>query len=392
MMTASTRIAGRMRERIVRGIWKPGSRLPNRQVLIRELDASAAVVQEAVDQLVVEGFVEVGARRLGTRVAPHPPHLSRYRLVFPFGPHTWGQFWHALEAAAAARTTPEREFSCFYGLGGHRDIAEYQAVVDEVRARSLAGLIFASSANELTGTPLLEVPGIPRAAIALKHDLPGIPKVSLDLEHFLRQAVDILIAKGRRKIAILCASRAPQYAELFRAALSDHGLHAFTRWVQFASMQNPAASCNVMELLFHAGQTELPDGLIIADDNLLSGAATGLVRSGIGVPQALDVVALTNFPNIVATAVPVTRLGFDIPRLLDLLTERIEQLTHGDSPPEHTLLPGITESEFHRCRLIGKDKIESPCIRKMYSAHGPTAQQSTAQYPERPVGRVWNKT
>ena len=116
MTTASTRIAGQMRERIVMGTWKPGCRLPKRQVLIRELDASAAVVQEAVDQLVVEGFVEVGARRLGTRVAPHPPHLSRYRLVFPFGPRDWGQFWHALEAAAVQRTTPERQFSCFYGF------------------------------------------------------------------------------------------------------------------------------------------------------------------------------------------------------------------------------------------------------------------------------------
>ena len=154
------------------------------------------LLQDAVNQLVAEGFVEVGARKKGTRVAEHPAALSRYRLVFPFGPDDWGQFWHALEAAALQRRTPAREFLCFYGLGGHRDIAEYREVVDEVQTRRVAGLIFASSADELVGTPLLDQLGLPRVAIAGPGQLPGIPKVNLDLDSFLVQAIDFLGRAG----------------------------------------------------------------------------------------------------------------------------------------------------------------------------------------------------
>lgn len=350
MPTASEQIAGRIREKIVHGVWAPGSRLPKRAVLIRELDSSAVAIQEAMDQLVAEGFIEVAARRLGTRVAPYPPHLSRYRLIFPFGPKDWGQFWHALEAAAVARTTPAREFTCFYGLGGHRSIADFQAVVNEVRTRSVAGLIFASSADELVGTPLLDAPGVPRVAITDRGYLRGIPKAGVDLGHFIHRAVALLAAQGRRRLALLSASRAPQMIGLFQSALAAYGLESPSHWAQFASMRNPITARHVMELLFHAGQLQRPDGLIVTDDNLLTSATEGIAATGIAVPRELEVVALTNFPNLLPAAVPVTRLGFDIPALLDLLSERLEQLRQGQTPPEYTTIASITASEFNRKR------------------------------------------
>jgi hypothetical protein len=55
------------------------------------------------------------------------------------------------------------------------------------------------------------------------------------------------------------------------------------------------------------------------------------------------VVAIANFPNLVPAAVPVTRIGFDIPALLDLLVERLEQVRRGETPPENTLVPAVVE-------------------------------------------------
>ncbi len=86
MPTASEKLAEELRARIVREYWAPGSRLPTRTKLISELGSCADVMQDAVKQLEAEGFLEVGARKKGTRVAPNPPHLARYRVVFPFGP------------------------------------------------------------------------------------------------------------------------------------------------------------------------------------------------------------------------------------------------------------------------------------------------------------------
>lgn len=342
--SAGERITVRLRQQIVRGRWAPGAQLPARDALAQELNACQATLQVAVKRLIDEGFLEVGPRKMGTRVAACPPHLSRYRLIFPFGPDDWGQFWRALEAAARQRTAPGREFLCFYGLGGHRDIAEYEDVVSEARSRRIAGLIFASSADELLGTPLIDQPGIPRAAVAGEGKLPGVPKVGLDLDGFIDQAVRHLLERGRRRIAILCANHAQLMHVKFRAAMATHGLEPHTRWEHFASARNPMAARHIMELLLQPGRQARPDGLIIADDNLITAATEGLVAAGARVPEDVSVVALTNFPNLLPSAVPLTRIGFDIPALLDLLILRLQQSARGEAPPEYTILPAVTQA------------------------------------------------
>ncbi|MGH7213503.1 MAG: hypothetical protein ACREIT_01885 [Tepidisphaeraceae bacterium] len=63
------------------------------------MDFSIAPVQAALTQLVRDGFVEVRSAR-GTFVAPRPPHLAHYGLVFPglSGEHT-SRFYAALRQA-----------------------------------------------------------------------------------------------------------------------------------------------------------------------------------------------------------------------------------------------------------------------------------------------------
>ncbi|MBM4078062.1 MAG: GntR family transcriptional regulator [Lentisphaerae bacterium] len=343
MAKADDQVADRLREKIVKGRWKPGSRIPSRVTLFKELGTCLATLQKAMDQLAAEGFVEVGPRKKGTRVASHPPHLTKYRLVFPYGPDDWGQFWHALEAGARQRSTPQQEFLCFYGLAGHRDIKEYQEIVREVETRRVAGLIFASSADEFLGTPLLDKPGLPRVAITGQGYLPGIPKVEIDLQSFMQQAVDTLVARGRTRIAMLSASIAGGMGDLFRRAMSAHGLKSRPAWEQFASRRNPLGARHVMELLMQSGQPERPDGLIVSDDNILTAAGEGLVAAGVRVPEDLHVVALTNFPLLVPSPVAVTRIGFDIPAMLDLLVQRLEQVRRGEKPPEFTFMPAKVE-------------------------------------------------
>lgn len=339
-------IASLMRSKIINGEWQPGSRLPARTCLIKELSSCANTVQEAVSCLVDEGFIETGARKKGTYVVENPPHLSRYRLIFPFGPDAWGQFWRAIEAAAQQRTTQSCEFSCFYGLSGHRDIAEYQQVVNEVKTKGIAGLIFVSSATELTGTPLLTTPGLPRVAIAGSNELPGMPKVCIDRRSFVTMAMEHLAAQNKRKVAILCGSGAGEMLDIFHDVVKQYGLVSHNYWEQFASLKNPLAARNLMELMLHPTQPDRPDAIIIADDNLIQGATAGIAATGINVPQELAVVAMTNFPNVLEAAVPVVRIGFDVPGILDTLTTRLRELKQGTTPREITTVSAITDADI----------------------------------------------
>jgi len=221
-------------------------------------------------------------------------------------------------------------------------------------------LIFASSANELVGTPLLDAPGVPRVALAGEQYLPGVPKVYLDLDGFIEQAIDFLLARGRRNIALICASIARDFPDTFRRALAARGLSTRNSWIQFASQRNGQAARQVTELMFDAGQAERPDGLIIADDNLLTAAAEGLVAAGVRVPASgepcrtdeLHVVSATNFPHLLRSAVPVTRIGFDIPAVLDLLVQRLEEVRRGETPPENTSVPAVHEFQVANSRVV----------------------------------------
>lgn len=343
------RIAAVLRQRIVAGALKPGARLPDRQELTREFGTSLATVQLAVQQLVADGFLAVGARRCGTRVAARPPHLYHYKLLFPYSPDTRGEFWRVLRAEAGrmSRTT-ERQFSFFFGLGGHRDIGAYDELVAAVRTERVAGLIFASGAAEFQGTPVLDQPGIPRVAIAARHELPGMPKLLPDYDSFFARALDCLLARGRRRLAVLFGAAAHDDAasyvtQAWQKALAARALVVRPEWLQFVHTWSPLAARHCVRLLLQPGRAERPDGLILADDNFLTAATRGVRDSGVAVPDALTVVTIANFPAGVPAAVPVIRVGFDVRHMLDTLAGWVDLLRAGKRPPRYAKIAACVE-------------------------------------------------
>jgi DNA-binding LacI/PurR family transcriptional regulator len=69
-------------------------------------------------------------------------------------------------------------------------------------------------------------------------------------------------------------------------------------------------------LLMHSNQTERPDALLITDDNLIEPVTAGLVAAGVRVPDDLEIVAHCNFPWPAPTHLPITRVGYNVRRLL----------------------------------------------------------------------------
>ena len=111
---------------------------------------------------------------------------------------------------------------------------------------------------------------------------------------------------------------------------------------------------NLGRLLVRGAPDERPDALVIADDNLVPELTTGLAESGVPVrrgsePQQtgdLVVVAHTNFHYPTPSAVPVTRLGYDIRELVMVCMERIDQQRRGEIPPAHTYIKAVFEDEL----------------------------------------------
>ena len=342
-----------LRKLMLRGKLPPGARLPTYEALKQRFRTDSPTIRDAMAVLRTQGFIETHPRS-GTFVVPHPPHLSHYALSFPFDPERApSQFFTALRAEADKCQRPERHLSCFFNVEEHTDVEDYQRLLGLVKTRRVAGLIFAANPYLLRrqGSPLISEPDLPRVVIEAVPELAGVPSVYPDICGFVLQALDDLAARGRRRAALLIAgspggSWSGKLAKTFVKGAAARQMTVREHWIQGVAASLPESARSVMHLLMHPGHKERPDGLVIADDNLVQPATAGLVAAGVKVPQELEVVAHTNFPWPTPSAVPVQRLGYDIGALLALCLERIEQQRRGEPFPRHTMLPPLWEAEL----------------------------------------------
>jgi DNA-binding LacI/PurR family transcriptional regulator len=233
---------------------------------------------------------------------------------------------------------------------GHDDIEKYQKLVEDVRLRRLAGLFFATSLTEYHGTPLLTAPGLPRFAIAAASQLPGVPKAEFDFPSFFKRAAERLAAQGARRPAVIAESSVAGgwLADPIMSTLRAFGMTTPEPWVQFVHMGSPGAIEQCVQLLFFKENGQHPDGLIIADDNLVEHATLAL-RSVMG-PEAdaLPVVAHANFPSVATSHVRASRLGIDVRALFGIALDSIDAQVKGKPTTMFQLIPNVFEEEISR--------------------------------------------
>ena len=341
------RVVQHLRRLIVSGKRGPGDRMPTHVELERRFDAESPTIRAAMSVLREDGFVET-RHRDGTYVASHPPHLSQFAFVFPFSPDRMpSHFFHAIRAEADYWQRPDRRVLSFYDVGVHTDVEDYQRLLRYVQSDRLAGLIFAANPFLLRslGTPLTEMPGLPRVMIEGSVDVGGFPSVYPDIPAFLPKAFDHLAARGCKRVAIvsipgedprIARSRIPALAATF-------GLTVEPDWIQAVNPSSGPWISQLGRLLVRGPSRERPDAMVITDDNLVRELTAGLAESDV---RDLAVVALTNFPHPTPSAVPVTRLGYDIKKLVAVCLERIDQQRRGEKPPDYTKIPALWAEEI----------------------------------------------
>jgi len=340
----------------VSGRLKAGDRLPTHKELEDYFEAGPPTIQDAMAVLREAGFIESRPRR-GTFVAAHPPHLTRFALTFPWPVKLEvSHFARALIREAGQLNSKNREFMVFHDICGHEDVEEYQLLLRHVNNDSLAGIVFGSNPDafpaSLEGLPVLTKPGVPRVSISTPSPELAMPCVYVDLANFLPRAFQALAEQGRRRLAILSLGNAieglPPF-EKWRRLAGTHGLELKPQWVHAIPASTAWAAGPLTHLLFDACRAEnRPDALVITDDNLVPAATDGLKAARVKTPRDVHVIAHANFPNPTPSAVPVTRLGYDVRKLFATCVERLEQQRRGETPPAATLLPAVFEGEVRR--------------------------------------------
>ena len=343
------RVVQHLRRLIVSGKRAPGDRMPTHVELERRFDAESPTIRAAMSVLREDGFVET-RHRDGTFVASHPPHLSQFAFVFPFSPdRTPSQFFHAIRAEADYWQRPDRRVLSFYDVDAHTDVEDYQRLLRYVQSDRLAGLIFAANPFVLrsVGSPLTEMPGLPRVMIGGHVDVGGFPSVYPDLSAFLPKAFGHLASRGCKRVAVVSIpGENPRIARTRIPALAaTFGLTVEPDWIQAANPSSGPWLSQLGRLLVRGALCERPDALVITDDNLVQELTAGLAESG---AQNLAVVALANFPHPTPSAIPVMRLGYDIKKLVAVCLERIGQQRRGEKMSAHTKIPALWEDEVRQ--------------------------------------------
>lgn len=336
-----------LRRRIIEGDLKPGSRLPKRVDLEQRFAVSPLTIQRAVDRLIEEGFVYAKTGQ-GTFVVEHPPHLSRYGLVFPSHPGDrggWSTFYTALSAEAQLiqREAPQK-LAIYQGLElAERDEAR-RRLIEEVETHQLAGLIFVFSPQNFANTPILTEPRMARVAI-MQEPAFGIPAVSFDGRW--GRALEYFKQRGRRRLALLTSSTISQrFTDKLRQDAADAGMVMHPYWQHAVHPSAPESARNIVHLMCLSSAAERPDALLITDDNLVPHGTAGLLAAGMTVPNEMDVVAHANFPYPTTSVVPARRIGFDVREVLKRCLQSIDVQRRGGTVEQVTKIEAVFEDEL----------------------------------------------
>jgi len=342
-------ILSALRQRILCGALPPGARLPTRQQIMEEFRTSRATVQGAFDRLIEDGFVR-SRGSLGTFVADPLPHLSTYALVFPQARspgRPWSRFRAALQQAATAMPHTDRRRVIIYCTEGHEH-DDLRRLMKDLRARRLAGVVFANRPRGYEGTGLADLlrrQGTPTVAV-MENPAGAMPAVYPDVDDFVARALDWLAGRGRRRLAaVYVDDPPPDCGAVLRAAMAARGLEVRDCWQLAFHPHLPQAARPAAELLLRTRPEDRPDGLLIGDDNLAEHVLAGLVAAGMRVGDDLDVVSHCNFPAIVPCVLPVRRIGFDARRIIEACLAVIDGLRQGRPAAEMTRIAATTEDE-----------------------------------------------
>ena len=346
--TAASDISGAiladLRKRIGGGEFDPDGRIPTRAALVKHYKTTPVTMQRVFDKLAADGFIRANGRE-GSFVKKDSPHLVSYGLIFPYRDtpgNPWPIFWRRLHGGARS-VAAERGLKLVVSFGNetHQDVREYRALVEAVRSYKFAGLLFASNPAYLEGSPLLEVPGIPRVALVHKSLFPQVHAVSLGGDLFGTLA-GMLAKTDKRKLAVVVTPELEKIARMFAAENNRvRGKNSFEirpHWILPVPYRFPSVVRIVATLLTRLPPGDRPDAVIVGDDNLCDTVVSVVRAAGLRVPGDIVVASHTNFPLAEPDVVPVLRAGYDARAALSACLDALEKQRAGVKLPPRTVI------------------------------------------------------
>lgn len=342
----SVMVAAELRERIVTGEFQPGSQLPTWDMLGKQYTVGRNVLVRAIAHLKHQQFIYSASTR-GTFVVDRPPHLHHYALLFHEQPGVdrWNQFWSALtDHAAEIETLRGCRIVIRHGVRNETGNEAQRQLLEEIETDQYAGLIYVSNPDRIC-PQALQRPGLPQVVIMDKSDQAQVSRVDIDRASFVSKTIDWLRARGHKKVALL-SSYSTSIHELLRRGIQDAGFELRPEWILSAAADYPATAEPIVRLLLCGAQPELPDALVVSNDNLVDAALAAVVAMGKRVPEELEILTHCNWPTRKGHIVPTSRLGYDVRQILQECIKIIDACRAGTKTAKSVQIPALFENEI----------------------------------------------
>lgn len=340
--TAHQRIGADLEKKVRRDL-RVGAKLPSEANLAKSYGVSTLTVREAVAGLVEKGLVE---RRhgSGTYVADlnalrhvgillnidltEPATLGYWMPVMARAKQLLGTFGYrvriySLEQQTGSVTGP---------IAGCADLEV------DLQKEHLHGVFVVGQALDRQRLGEFQKQSIP----VVQANRQAAFGAAADYEDLLRHAVDSLVSKGCRRIAVLRWGLADSAC---RRILEQAGVPSDDDLI--VDIPQPAVygiGYDLTRRLLHAVQPR-PDGLVICDEQVFPGASFALLEAGVRVPGDIRIATHANEGAQIFSPLPATALLVSPAEVAERLTGLLVRLINGERPPPQSISPSIRIEE-----------------------------------------------
>jgi len=305
---------------IASGKIPPGGKLPTYDELERIHKVSYITINACMKLLKSSGMV-IGRERAGVFVSERPPILNRFAMIFPKEEKvslSANRFLQTMLKILGGESAKRKlEFEIFQDFEPHVDNPDCQKLVSELSGMRIGGVVHLSMPCLPNACEILHFPGIPV--------INGSTCMKFDQKAYVGKSCDYLLSRRKKRIAVLFQGEQAMKIMLgkFLEKRDSSGMESPDHWFIPIGTDTREGAGKITRILLDGPRDRRPNGLIIADDNLVDHALGGVFLSRVKVPGELEIVAHCNWPNPVMSVMPVKRLGYDIRKALSVIIDAL---------------------------------------------------------------------
>lgn len=210
-------------------------------------------------------------------------------------------------------------FLCNTDLDDDKELKYFSGMEE----KQVDGLIFMG--NILTDRLAREMKKADMPVVLIGSDHPDLPSVTIDNTLAARKAVEYLLDKGHKNVAVITGKmKDPMMGRArlkgYREALEQAGINWKSEWVVEGGYRFKSGYEGARQLLM---LEERPTAIFVASDEMAIGAMRAILEKGLQIPQDIAVVGFDNidmsgkvYPSLTTMGQPMYEMGAIGMRLL----------------------------------------------------------------------------